>query len=720
MSLKLRSSDLSLALKIPALCLGAALTVAAGVGLASYEAAHRSTETLIDDSLLAVASGARDKLSAYVSSIEDDAVVMAQMPSVRQALAQLSVAWRDMGPQAGAALQQAYIAGNPHKVGERQNLDQASDGSAYSRAHGLWHPALRAFQQRRGYYDLFFIDPQGHVIYTVFKEPDFATSLKDGPWRDSDLARVWREASTRAKPGDVVFTDFKPYAPSDNAPAGFVATPVTAADGTMLGTLVLQLPIDRIGQAASAREGLGETGEIVLVGADKLMRSDSRFSTSNDILTTKIDTKAVAEALAGRSYSGTATSTDRDMALRVVALPFAEKGLNWAVIARKGYDEAMAPVHALRDRILMIVAGLLMVTALIGLFVARGLTRPISALVGDMNALAKGKIDIALAGTARGDEIGDMTRAVAVFRDNALERARLEEAAAMEQKARAARQARIDTLISSFRADVRGAMEALGANTQRMDSTARALGGIAEQANEQAVSAAGASEEASGNVQTVASAAEELSSSIQEISRQVAATADVVRNASQMARTSNAQIAGLASAAQRIGDVVGLIQAIAAQTNLLALNATIEAARAGDAGKGFAVVASEVKSLANQTAKATEEIGAQVQGIQASTQGAVDAIGAITRTMTEIDSYTAAIAAAVEEQGAATREISRNVQEAAVGTEQLTQNVSGVTRAIGETTHAAGDVKHVADDLGRRTQALDQAVNRFLTDVAAA
>jgi methyl-accepting chemotaxis protein len=374
----------------------------------------------------------------------------------------------------------------------------------------------------------------------------------------------------------------------------------------------------------------------------------------------------------------------------------------------------------MRNTILMIAAAMLAIVGAIGVFVARSVTRPISVLVADMTKLANGDTTISLESVAQKDEIGDMTRAVAVFRDNAIERMRLEGLSSAEQARRAERQARIDQMIASFRTDVRDALDAVRQNTQGMDTTARNLSGIAHNANDQAGAAARASEEASTNVQTVASAAEELSSSIAEISRQVSSTADVVRNAAKMAQSSNAEIEGLASAAQRIGDVVGLIQAIAAQTNLLALNATIEAARAGDAGKGFAVVASEVKNLANQTAKATEDIATQVNGIQASTKGAVDAIAAISKTMADIDGYTSAIAAAVEEQGAATREISRNVQEAAVGTGQLSQNVSGVTGAIRQTSQAANDVRSVVEALGSRATALEGSVERFLTDVAAA
>jgi methyl-accepting chemotaxis protein len=716
----MRLSDVRLTTKIPLLAVGAALLLGAGVGVASYVTAQQSTLALIDDDLGAIAESARKQLALYLKGLREDTAVAAEMPGARGALTEMGAAWATMGERAGETLQRVYITENPNKKGEKQKLDKASDGSRYSEAHARYHAFFRHFQETKGYYDLFLIDAAGNVVYSVFKEPDFATNLAGGPWRDTDLARAWREAMNQ-RPGAPVFvSDFKPYRPSNDVPAGFLSAPIRAADGTAIGALVLQMPIDRIGEAAALKTGLGETGEIVLVGPDRLMRADSRFSKDDDTLKTRVDTPAVAAAMDGRSFRGTVTPADRGISFRVSAVPLGDAALTWAVIARKGTDEIMMPVIAMRDRMLMIAGILLALVGGLAMFAARRLMRPVTGLVGEMGRLAAGDTAVSLPGATRGDEIGDMTRAVAVFRDNAVERLRLEAEAAAEQAKRAARQATVDRLITGFRHDVREQLSEVQRSTKGMDATARTLAGIAERADGEAGVAARASEEASTNVQTVASAAEELAASIAEISRQVASTATVVRSATTMAQSSNTEIAGLAGAAQRIGDVVGLIHAIAAQTNLLALNATIEAARAGDAGKGFAVVASEVKNLAGQTAKATEEIGAQVAGIQASTRGAVDAIAAITRTMSEIDGYTSAIAAAVEEQGAATREISRNVQEAAAGTEQLTATVSGVTGAIGQTNRVAGEVRTVVDALGSRAGALESSVERFLREVAAA
>ncbi len=348
------------------------------------------------------------------------------------------------------------------------------------------------------------------------------------------------------------------------------------------------------------------------------------------------------------------------------------------------------------------------------------LTRRLNGSVAALSAIADGDLDHPIDDTEAQDEIGAVGRALLVFRDNAVERRRLRDQSEAEREAREERNRRIETLIATFREDMASMLQQVAGATQEMDATAQALNGIADTANHQAAAAAGASEEASTNVQTVASAAEELASSIEEIGRQVRQADDVSQQASTRAEATNSQVASLAEAAKRIGDVVSLIQDIAEQTNLLALNATIEAARAGEAGRGFAVVASEVKTLASQTAKATEEIRGQIEGIQASTEDAVDAIGAIREIMTEVGTYTASIASAVEQQASATSEISRNVQEAASGTEVVSENISGVTGAVGETSQSSAQVASATAELANQAEKLRSTVDRFLDEVAAA
>jgi methyl-accepting chemotaxis protein len=352
--------------------------------------------------------------------------------------------------------------------------------------------------------------------------------------------------------------------------------------------------------------------------------------------------------------------------------------------------------------------------------IGNGIARPVLAMTGAMRALAGGDKSIEVPARGRKDEIGAMADAVEVFKQNAIEMDRLAEEQRKEQLRKEERQKTIDGYIASFESQVAGILSTLASAATEMNQTAESMSATAEETSRQSSAVASASEEATTNVQTVASAAEELSASVQEISRQVAQSTQITGQAVDEVSRTNMTVKGLAEAAQKIGDVVSLINDIASQTNLLALNATIEAARAGEAGKGFAVVASEVKSLANQTAKATEEIGAQIGAIQNATGGAVQAIEGIGGTIAKVSEIATTIASAVEEQGAATQEIARNVQQASQGTQEVSSNIAGVSEAAQQTGAASAQVLSTAGELAKQSEVLKAEVDDFLAKVRAA
>jgi len=351
-----------------------------------------------------------------------------------------------------------------------------------------------------------------------------------------------------------------------------------------------------------------------------------------------------------------------------------------------------------------------------------GISRPLTRLNGALGKMAAGELDIEIPGAARGDEVGDMAKTVVVIRKNAEQKARAEAEAKATQDQIAAKQRKADMikLADDFESAVGEIVETVSSASTELEASAATLTATAERAQELTTAVAAASEEASTNVQSVASATEEMASSVNEISRQVQESARMAGAAVDQARKTNDRVGELSKAASRIGDVVELINTIAGQTNLLALNATIEAARAGEAGRGFAVVASEVKALAEQTAKATGEIGQQITGIQAATQESVGAIKEISGTIERLSEISSTIAAAVEEQGAATQEISRNVQQAAQGTQQVSSNITDVQRGASETGTASSQVLSAAQLLSGDSNRLKLEVGKFLNSVRAA
>ena len=352
--------------------------------------------------------------------------------------------------------------------------------------------------------------------------------------------------------------------------------------------------------------------------------------------------------------------------------------------------------------------------------VRRRICGPIVDLTATMTRLAGGDVSGEIAGTGRGDEIGAMASAVGVFKDSMIQAERLAAEKASESDGKMRRAQVLDELTRVFEAKVTELVGGLSSASSIMEDTAQSMSSTATLTNRQAALVAAASEQTSGNVQTVASATEELASSISEIGRQVAQSTEIAARAVENAQRTGDTARSLAEGAQKIGDVVTLIQSIAAQTNLLALNATIEAARAGDAGRGFAVVASEVKSLAGQTAKATTEISEQIAAIQAASDQTVTAIQNVANVIGEIDQIGTAIAAAIEEQGSATKEISRSVQEAARGTQEVNANIAGVQRAAGDTGAAANEVLGAAEQLSSQSRELAEQLDRFLAEVRAA
>ena len=824
------------------------------------------------------------------------------------------------------ALQHAYIRANAQPLGSKHLLDTAEEETDYGRLHSVVHPVVRSFLDKFGYYDIFLVDSEsGDIVYSVYKELDYTTSLTDGAYAGTNFGEAFRKANALNSADDFVLVDFKQYTPSYEAPASFIASPIF--DGNeKLGVLIFQMPVDRITGVLSQRDGLGETGETILVGPDFLMRSDSHRDSEHHSLQNsfrnpskgKVETDEVRSALSGES--GVAETTDYvgNETLEVFG-PVDLLGFRWALLAKMDLSEALAAATAMEATSqdasasvlwkMLVVSAIALVALLAGAyFFTNAFERPIKSTVNSVEAAANGDytvtpqvrgtgelqqlnaavekmleklasnevtfadyegqlaaigksqavIEFELDGTIRtanenflgavgytldeiqgkhhrifcessytgspeyaafwnklgrgefdsgeykrlrkdGSEIwiqasynpildlnGKPFKVVKYASDITAEKQAAAERIARDQKIAEFQASEVEKVsevlnlasegdlsqvyevgeadadtaetqstfkdianaVNAMCSNLRDVIRGVAQNANTLNSTSSELSGTATQlesgASEtttQSASVSSAAEEMSinmnnmaasteqmtSNVKSVAAAIEEMTASIGEIAKNAEQASSVAGNAATLADNSNLTIGQLGSAADEIGKVIEVIQDIAEQTNLLALNATIEAARAGDAGKGFAVVATEVKELAKQTAGATEDIRNRIVGIQGSTQEVVDSIDEISKVISEVNSVSRTIAAAVEEQSVTTKEIAQNVSqtseaaasvstgvaESASASQEITRSITEVDQAAKSTASAASLTKQSGESLSNLAGQLQDLVGKF-------
>jgi methyl-accepting chemotaxis protein len=709
---------LTLSKKIPLAMVLATLVSGVVAGVVSINLAEKEVRRQTEERFTALAGARKTALEGYLKSIEEDLLVLAKNGQTLGAFQQYKNAWESLGSNQTDTLQKLYITENPHPLGQKENLDAAPDDSAYSAVHKVHHLWFREFLRKRGYYDIFLFDKNGNVIYTVFKELDFATNVMNGKWKDTDLGNVFR-AARDGKAGDAYFVDFKPYAPSADVPAAFIATQIVNSAGQTLGVIAFQMPIARINAIMNDGSGLGKSGESFVVGSDFLVRNETRTpGETTAILNLKIDSDPVKLALEGKDGTTVSRNTGSNAQLTSYR-PFEFLGARWAMLLMMDESEAMAPVATLQKTLILAIgAGILVVGMLGALFSRISITRPIQHLYQAMISLAKGDLQTSIPCAERTDELGSMASALQVFKDAGMEKIRMEQAQAeAEERAKAERHQAMMELADRFQQRVQSVVDTVAAASTELSHTAQSMVQIIDTTSTKAASAATASGQTDTNVRSVAAAAEELSASVREIASQVSRSNTMVGQSVDSAEAAGRSAEVLSTTTQNIFEVIELINNIAGQINLLALNATIESARAGEAGKGFAVVASEVKSLASQTSKATEDIARKIEEMKSASESVVSALSGIRDSIKQVDQYSNSIASAVEEQSAVTNEIASSMQHAAEGTQAVNDNLVDVRSASEEAHSASEQVLEAARELSRQAEFLNGEVATFLEEV---
>lgn len=667
-------SRIRIATKIPLFIVLSAFVSCTAAGAISILLAQQTFQHMAEEKLLSLASVRKTALTNYLESIREHIQATCDTPRTHRAFENLF-------------------------TGESQVEE---------------HTMFKRIAKSRGYHDIYLIDPSGNVFYSVLKAEDYATNVSHD--EASGLGQAFRKAiGADAGKNDTFFIDYAPYAPHGGKYAGFIAAPIYI-DDMKVGVIVAEMPTQHINTVINQYDGLGETGDIIVIGQDGLNRNVPRFhrDMSMDHIVSNVP---VTRALAGEM--GITRTIPSDGKERLTAyMPIEFLGVHWGLVAQQNLDELMAPVNTMEIQVIIASIFGLIGISVVGWLVARTITTPLEKINDTLIAISKNEPDTEILYANRGDEIGDIARSALIFKQNAEENRRhVSEQKDIETRARDERIESRKQLAERFEIRVQNIIQTVADAAGELYHTAESMGTAIGNMNRKASNVSEAADRASFNVQGVAAAVEEMSATVKEIAHQINKSSAAVKGAVEKVHKADETSQQLEKAARSIGEIVVFIQSIAKQINLLALNATIESARAGEAGKGFAVVAGEVKSLATQTSQATNDIANNIQSIQKVSTNVVNALRSVKSSINYVDEYSSAMASAVEEQSAATNEIAGNMGNAASGTTQISSDIGDVSKASGEASMSAQQVLGAAKILSKEADKLREEVKAFLNEI---